>query len=239
MYINKLNFLYSYLMDLLTMSSYSSLFIQFVTGLISLHGLNYNLDKKDEILKSALKLETFVQLIEFIFYMFLVYSIHKKILPNNITSIRYFDWVITTPTMLLSTIIYFKYNEKNTKDNHIDLFSLIKSEKNNILKILLGNWMMLLFGYLGEINIIDIKYSTPIGFIFFAYVFKMLYSNYAIKSYDSLKLYWPMFIFWSLYGIAAVFDFHNKNISYNILDIFAKNFYGIFLFTLLKSKSTN
>ncbi len=226
-------------MDLLTISSYSSLLIQFITGLVSLTGLNYKLEKKDEILRSALKLETLVQLIEFIFYLYLVYSIHKKILPNGITSIRYFDWAITTPTMLLSTIIYLKYNEEIKNNKTLDFFELIKSEKNNIIKILLGNWMMLLFGYLGEINIIDIKYTTPIGFIFFAYVFKLLYSNYAVKSYEGLKLYWPMFIFWSLYGVAAVFDFVIKNTSYNILDIFAKNFYGIFLFMIIKSKSTN
>lgn len=226
-------------MNLLTISSYSSLFIQLITGIVGLSGLNYKLDKKDDILKSALQLETLVQLIEFIFYMYLVYSIHNKILPNNITSIRYFDWIITTPTMLLSTIIYLKYNEEIKKNKTIELFDLLKSEKNNIIKILFANWIMLLFGYLGEINLIDIKYTTPIGFIFFAYVFKLLYSNYAVKSNQGLKLYWPMFIIWSLYGVVSVFDFDNKNISYNILDIFAKNFYGVFLFILIKNKSIN
>jgi len=226
-------------MNLLNLTSYSSLFIQLITGIVGIKGLSYKLDKKDEILKSALKLETLVQIIEFIFYLYLVYSIHNKILPNNITSIRYFDWAITTPTMLLSTIIYLKYIEEKEKNKTIELFDLLKSEKNNILKILVANWMMLLFGYLGEINVIDIKYTTPIGFIFFAYVFKMLYSNYAVKTYQGLKLYWPMFIIWSLYGVAAVFDFNIKNTSYNILDIFAKNFYGIFLFILVKSKSIN
>ena len=224
-------------MNLLNLTSYSSLFIQLITGIVGIKGLSYKLDKKDEILKSALKLETLVQLIEFIFYLYLVYSIHNKILPNNITSIRYFDWAITTPTMLLSTIIYLKYNEEKEINKTIKLFDLLKSEKNNILKILVANWMMLLFGYLGEINVINIKYTTPIGFIFFAYVFKMLYSNYAVKTYQGLKLYWPMFIIWSLYGVAAVFDFNIKNTSYNILDIFAKNFYGMFLFILVKSKS--
>lgn len=226
-------------MNLLTISSYSSLIIQFVTGIVGLYGNSHKLDKKDEILKSALKLETLVQLVEFIFYVYLVYSIHNKIVPNNITSIRYFDWMITTPTMLLSTIIYLKYNEEKEKNKTIELFDLLKSEKNNILKILFANWMMLLFGYLGEINVIDIKYTTPIGFIFFAYMFKLLYSNYAVKTEEGLKLYWSMFFIWSLYGVAAVFDFNIKNTSYNILDIFAKNFYGIFLFILIKSKSIN
>jgi len=224
-------------MNLLNVSSYLSLIIQFFTGLYGIKGLSYKLDGKDKILQSALQLEVGVQIVEFIFYLYLVYSIQNNILPNNITSIRYFDWIITTPIMLISTIIYFKYKESILLGESLDLFKLFNSEKNNILKILIGNWLMLLFGYLGEINFIDIKYTTPIGFIFFAYVFKLLYSNYAIKSSDGLKLYWPMFIFWSLYGVAAVFNFENKNTSYNILDIFAKNFFGIFLYWLIKSKA--
>ena len=28
---------------------------------------------------------------------------------------------------------------------------------------------------------------------------------------EGLKLYWPMFFIWSLYGVAAVFDFNIKN----------------------------
>lgn len=224
-------------MNLLTISSYSSLGIQFLTGIIGFDGLYYKLDEKDKILQSALKLETFVQFVEFVFYLYLVYSLSNNILPDNITSIRYFDWAISTPTMLVSTIIYLKYQEEIKSGKTLDFYKLIADEKNNILKILIGNWIMLLFGYLGETNYIDIKYTTTIGFIFFAYVFKLLYSNYAIKSPEGLKIYWPMFIFWSLYGVAAVFNFDNKNSSYNILDIFAKNFYGLFLYWLIKSKS--
>jgi hypothetical protein len=34
---------------------------------------------------------------------------------------------------------------------------------------------------------------------------------------------------WSLYGVAAWFPMTLKNAAYNILDIFAKNFYGVYL----------
>ena len=45
-----------------------------------------------------------------------------------------------------------------------------------------------------------------------------------------------MFFVWSLYGVAALLGDKLKNISYNILDIFAKNFYGLFLyFFILKT----
>ena len=40
---------------------------------------------------------------------------------------------------------------------------------------------------------------------------------------------------WSIYGIAALFNFKIKNAFYNILDIFSKNFYGLFLAYLVYS----
>lgn len=231
-------------MDLLTLSSYSSLAVQFITGIVSFEGLFLKLKKEDLILQQALKLETFVQLVEFIFYVYLVYSLYVRKLPQNITSTRYIDWVITTPTMLISTILYLKYQEyqekkaMNKEFEPLDFIQVLNEEKIPIIKMLIGNWLMLLFGYLGEINVIEPKLGVAIGFIFFAYTFKILYSNYGSKSQTGLKLYYFMFVFWSLYGVAAVFDFTPKNISYNILDLFAKNFYGLFLYIIIKSKSS-
>ena len=37
------------------------------------------------------------------------------------------------------------------------------------------------------------------------------------------------FIIWFLYGIAALLNYKMKNIMYNILDLFAKNLFGIYL----------
>ena len=34
---------------------------------------------------------------------------------------------------------------------------------------------------------------------------------------------------WSLYGVAAMLPSNYKNFSYNILDIFSKNFYGLYI----------
>jgi bacteriorhodopsin len=42
-------------------------------------------------------------------------------------------------------------------------------------------------------------------------------------------LFWYFFSVWSIYGIAALFPYKEKNISYNILDLFSKNFFGLFL----------
>jgi bacteriorhodopsin len=34
---------------------------------------------------------------------------------------------------------------------------------------------------------------------------------------------------WFIYGLAALMSYKTKNIMYNILDLFAKNFFGIYL----------
>ena len=38
-----------------------------------------------------------------------------------------------------------------------------------------------------------------------------------------------MAVIWPLYGVAAMFNSKYKNFAYNILDIFSKNFYGLYI----------
>ena len=90
---------------------YFSLFVQVITTLVSIDGLRYDLNDRDRILKDILILETIVQIVEAIFYVWVVAAL-KDI--DLMTPRRYIDWFITTPTMLLSTIIFMEYlkNEK-------------------------------------------------------------------------------------------------------------------------------
>jgi bacteriorhodopsin len=89
---------------------------------------------------------------------------------------------------------------------------------------------MLFFGYLGEIEAIDIKLSLILGFFFFGMTFYIIYKNYAVKSKNAIKLFYYVMIVWGLYGIAAIMSPYAKNTAYNILDIFAKNFFGLYLY---------
>ncbi len=84
--------------------------IQLLTGIISIYGIFIPLRFKDLILRDILILETIVQCIEFIFYIWLVISLHK--IKYDVTYVRYFDWFWTTPVMLLSTVYYFEYINK-------------------------------------------------------------------------------------------------------------------------------
>ena len=145
---------------------YASLVIQIITTLISLEGLFKSLKEKDFVLKEILILEGIVQLIESVFYIWVIFSIHNL---EYVTPRRYLDWSFSTPIMLISTIIFMKYQEykENNINKSFKMIDFFKENKNNIIKIFVYNGLMLLFGFLGEVGIIDKRIGIPIGFVFF------------------------------------------------------------------------
>ena len=64
---------------------------------------------------------------------------------------------------------------------------MISKNKIELLKIGLYNYGMLLFGYLGEVDILNKFISIPIGTVFFILSFKEIWVNYA-KSEKSKNL---------------------------------------------------
>ena len=215
-----------------------SILVQFITGLLGLQGLFINLTEKHQILKEVLTLEMIVQSVEFFFYIYFLRSMATMEL-NKMAAIRYFDWIITTPTMLLTTIIFYKYEEHIEKDieKNLEFWEFVKTNKKNIIIIFMCNCFMLLFGYLGEIGVIDIASSLILGFIFFGMTFYTIYINYAIHSKNAMKLFYFIFTIWGIYGIAALMSPYIKNNMFNILDIFAKNFFGLYLFYRINNVS--
>ena len=208
-----------------------SLLVQVITGLVSLHGLFITLPEKDKILSDVLKLETLVQFIELMFYIWIANTAMKL---NSMTSRRYIDWMITTPTMLISTVMFMKYQEVKEQykleETPVKTLDFFKDNKNTLMLIVIYNFGMLLSGYLGEKNIISKYISTPVGFLFFFKSFNIIYQDFAKKSELGIKLFTFLLSVWSLYGVAAVLPAKSKNISYNLLDIVAKNFYGLYIY---------
>ena len=49
-----------------------------------------------------------------------------------------------------------------------------------------------------------------------------------MQIFDNKLLYWAFVVFWSLYGVAYWLDEKEKNVMYNVLDLFSKCFVGIF-----------
>lgn len=215
----------------------TSVIVQIITGIIEIASLFINVPTKFSFLKQMMLLELFVQLIEGTFYVYWLYNF-KSI--SNITPKRYFDWVITTPTMLINLIFYLiflKHRDDNTS-NKLNFFTLFKKEFYTIIIVLLLNWLMLLFGYLAEISVISVILGVSLGFIPFLIYFYIIYKKYAVLSNEGLTIYFYFFLFWSLYGVAAFLPYKIKNMFYNILDLFSKNFFGIFLTYLLFTSRT-
>lgn len=208
---------------------YISIIIQIITSLVSLHGFFINLDSTDRILKDILGIETFVQFVETFTYIWIIMSIHRI---GNMTPRRYFDWMITTPIMLISTIIYmdYMYKRENEPETSLTLMGFLSDNQTNIILIFVLNALMLLFGYMGETGRINKHIGIPLGFIAFFGVFYVIYNNYAVKTQSGRNLFYFVFGVWFLYGIFAMFPGIPKNIGYNTLDIVAKNFYGLFIY---------
>jgi len=212
-----------------------SVIVQAITGLIDTIGLFVNVPYKFSFLQKLLKAEFTVQIIEGSFY---VYWLNDFKNIANITPKRYIDWMFTTPTMLLTLIFYLIF--LNTPDNNkgeLKYFELFGKEFKTIAVILILNWMMLLFGYLGEVSVIPITLGVFLGFIPFIIYYYMIYKNYVEIGDTSLKIFTYFVFFWSIYGIVALLPYELKNTCYNILDLFSKNFFGLFLtYLIIKNK---
>jgi hypothetical protein len=209
-----------------------SIITQFTTGIIEIIALFMKVPSKFLFLKQMLLLEVIVQFIEGSFYLYWFYNFNNIL---NITPKRYLDWAITTPTMLLTLIFYLiflKYKENNITYK-LNFFELFNQEFSTLIIIFLLNGLMLLFGYLGEINVIPVLLGVLLGFIPFFIYYYIIYTKYATLSNDGLNIFLYFLIVWSLYGIVAVLPYKIKNMCYNILDLFSKNFFGIFLSYLL------
>lgn len=214
-----------------------SLIAQLVTGFIDLYAMTFNYNGDKLLLKGLIGIEVFVQFIELIFYMWLAISISTE---KNITPKRYYDWVITTPSMLFILIVYLEYlrngnkvikpEEETTNWTSIDyLWHSFEKHSNDLYFVIVLNFLMLFFGYLGEINIMSTSNSVMCGFLPFVVYFYFIYEKYAKYSTRGIVLFLIFSTLWALYGISALLPYTLKNIGYNVLDIFSKNFFGLFL----------
>ena len=205
-----------------------SIIVQIITGIIEIGAFFVKVPTIYSLIKQLLILELVVQFIEGSFYFWLAYNFTKVL---NVTPKRYIDWVITTPTMLITLIMYLIFLNKKVenKTGEMEFFTLFKENSNVIIPVLILNWLMLLFGYLGEIKAIPVLLGVFLGFIPFLIYYYIIYINYVTQNASEKLLFWYFFFFWSLYGFVAILPYYVKNSFYNILDLFAKNFFGIFL----------
>lgn len=171
--------------------------------------------------RHVFNLETCISIVAGYFYGVFITKVDNKNAKNidwrEITKTRYIDWSITTPMMLLALCLVLS-NHSNVK---IHLFSF--------LTIVVLNYIMLLLGFLGEINYMPRLYSDIIGFVVFFIMFGLIYYWYVYPKYSksNLSLYLIYLVIWTMYGIVYMFDEITKNTITNILDLTAKCLVGL------------
>ena len=209
---------------MLKSSAYLSLIIQFLVSLVDLWGISIDIPSDKNIFKDLLKLELVVQVVEFVFYVWMVLHITTV---KNITPYRYMDWFITTPTMLLTLMIFVSKDQ----ETYSGIVQFISDNKDDVIKVGLSNVLMLVFVLLGEYQYINNTLAVGLGFIPFVYYYKKIYDKNITEesTADQKGLFWFFFVVWSIYGLAALLPYIPKNVLLNILDLFSKNLLSLIL----------
>lgn len=241
--------------SILLKTVYLSLFVQILTGITDIYVL-FAVTGEKLILKALLLLEIIVQAIEGTFYVWMasLFSTIKDVTPN-----RYFDWALSTPIMLFTLCIYLDYLKKDKEENvekeplqnHAEkkekneknetswinlIVTKFNEHKKTLIPIFILNWLMLLLGYFGEIGMINNIFAVFLGFIPFIAYYAIIYFKFARYTNTGKVLFWWFALIWAFYGKAALMSYYWKNITYNVLDIFSKNFFGLYLAYLVWNK---
>ena len=155
------------------------------------------------------------------------YFLHKKIVWNEqnkeevdwkgITVLRYNGWMFSTPIMLIAFLLFLSSTTK------------VKLTIPVALTVVILDWIMLLFGYLGEIGKITRNTALVSGFIPLILIFGIIYQTFFKNKYMFFNyLMFALFIiFWSLYGIGYMWDLEAKNYLMNVLDLLSKSGFGL------------
>lgn len=173
---------------------------------------------EDQTVRNVLNLETCISIVAAYFYQMFIARMEAGN-KNDIVSLRYVDWSVTTPMMLVSLILTTLYS---TGGGSIRLIEFV-------ITVVL-NYGMLLFGYLGEANYMSKLPANIIGFLFFGGLFTYIYKTFMKKySLVSTVLFATYIFLWSLYGVVYFFPHDEKMLGYNVLDFIAKCLVGLFL----------
>jgi bacteriorhodopsin len=173
-------------------------------------------------IQHIMNLETCISLVAGYFYSIFNDKIknikeNEKIDWNEITQLRYIDWAITTPLMLLVLSLVLSFNSKT------------KIRLHHYVAVLFFNYIMLYVGYLGETKKMERMTADILGFGAFFVTYGIIFTQYVMPKYnvDNYLLFGFYVLVWSLYGIAYLFSEVNKNIITNYLDLTSKCLIGI------------
>lgn len=174
------------------------------------------------MIRHIFNLETCISIVAGYFYYVFLEKLKeyerekKKIDWKEMTQLRYLDWSITTPMMLIVLCATLAYNTKRVV--HFQVMCMV----------LFLNYAMLYFGFIGETHVN--KYPAACAsFIAFFLMYGIIFYNYIKPKYNlpNIIFYTIYFVVWTIYGIVYFLEEGTKNIYLNILDMISKCFTGI------------
>jgi len=174
--------------------------------------------------RHILNLETAVSLVAGFFYgVFVTMSQREDFALEAITPLRYMDWAITTPILLLIFLLFFNFY--NQEDLHA----------RDLLIVVALNYVMLAAGYLAETGRCSRAAGGIVGFAAFFAMVAFIYAKFVHGAVQRhlLGVFAAFVAIWGAYGIAYMLrDDADKNAAYNALDVCAKVFFGLYVWGL-------
>jgi hypothetical protein len=176
------------------------------------------------MIRHIFNLETCISVVAGYFYYLFIEKLkgyEKKINWKELTQLRYLDWAITTPLMLIVLCAALAYNIK------------VQVHASVIIPIIVLNYIMLYFGYIGESfshsKRKDKVFSSIISFAAFFMMYAIIFYYYVRPKYNlpNYVFYTLYLVAWTLYGVVYYFEEETKNICLNALDVFSKSLIGI------------
>jgi len=161
----------------------------------------------------------------FMYYLFIretsskINDENEKEAFHKVDILRYNGWGITTPLMLIALCLVLSNTTK------------VPIITSTLLTIIGLDYLMLFFGYLGELEKIDRFTAMVLGFLPFFLIFYVIYNKFLAGHYNLFNylLFIIYFVIWSGYGISYIFEEKLKNISTNMFDLIAKGIVAIII----------
>ena len=172
----------------------------------------------DTDVRHVMNLETCISIVACYYYSIFITKVNdttKEVDWSEITKLRYIDWSITTPLMLITLCVVLAKNSKE----------LIHF--TTICFIVILNYLMLGIGYYGVIHPEYKLYAMIGGFIPFFAMFYLMYTKFIGNKVSNQILFYIYFVVWGMYGIVYMFSEVYKNVFMNMLDLIAKCLIGI------------
>jgi len=209
-------------MTLLKNTFYTTYVLLLTTGTITFIEA---LRTSDPSVRHIMNLETCISLIAGYFYSVFnqeVKESDEKNIPldySKINRLRYIDWSLSTPLMLLALSLFL------SKNSGIPVKLLV------YVTIILLDFGMLGLGYMGETGMMNKKTAWITSFVCFFLMFGLIGYTFLRGKFHlaSFVVFGLFLIVWTVYGMVYNLDDERKNTIFNILDSIAKCIIGLTL----------